>query len=230
MPGDFGWQVQNTQGDFTQRLAELDYKANAGRASFAVSQSGDLISERAGVRGALVWADHSLFFSNWIDDSFAVVNASGIKNVAIFSENRMAGRTDDRGKLLIPDLRSYESNKIAMDLTDLPLDIQVDTSETTVKPHNRGGVVVTFKLAQTLGARIILKGRDGQFLPLGTLVTIQETGAKSIVGYDGETYFPELKSINNLDVITPTGEHCRLSADFVPQQESIPVLGPLTCH
>ncbi|MFZ6677639.1 fimbria/pilus outer membrane usher protein [Undibacterium sp. Tian12W] len=227
--GDIGWQLQDNEGDYTQRLAEFSYRANAARVSLAVSQSGNLSSERANLRGALVWADSSLFLSNWIDDSFAVVNASGISNVAVFAENRMVGRTDARGKLLIPDLRSYEANKISLDLRDLPMDVQIGVSEYTVKPQNRNGVIVHFKLARALGVRIILQDSEGKFLPVGSSVQVKKGGNRAIVGYDGETYFPELQVEDTLEIITASGATCRLGADSVPKKETIPVVGPLTC-
>ncbi|MFZ6658282.1 fimbria/pilus outer membrane usher protein [Undibacterium sp. TJN19] len=229
LPGDFGWQLQDAEGGFSQRLAEINYKGNAARASFAVSQSGNVSSERVSLRGAITWADNSVFLSNWIDDSFAIVNTNGIKDVGIYAENRMVGRTDNNGQLLIPDLRAYEINKISIDMSDLPMDVQVDVSEKNVKPQDRSGVIVHFKLARTLGARIILRDRDGRFLPVGTVVSLKDTGAKAIVGYDGETYFPELQDLDKLEIITPTGASCKPGAGFIAQKESIPLIGPLTC-
>ncbi|PXX42096.1 fimbria/pilus outer membrane usher protein [Undibacterium pigrum] len=227
--GDIGWQLQDNEGDFTQRLAEFSYRSNAARASFAVAQNGNLLSQRANVRGALVWADNSLFLSNWVDDSFAVVDTNGVSNVAVYAENRLVGRTDQRGKLLIPDLRAYEANKISLDLRDLPLDVQVGASEFTIKPQDRNGVVVRFKLAKSLGVRIILKDSEGKFLAVGSTVKLKQGGHTAIVGYDGETYFPELQIEGTLEIITASGAVCRLDPGSIPQNETIPVIGPLTC-
>ncbi|MFZ6872201.1 fimbria/pilus outer membrane usher protein [Undibacterium sp. Di27W] len=229
LAGDIGWQLQDNEGDYTQRLAEFTYRADAARVGFAVSQNANLLSERVNARGALVWADRSLFLSNWVEDSFAVVDTNGISNVAVFAENRMVGRTDRRGKLLIPDLRSYEANKISLDLRDLPMDVQVDASEYTVKPQDRNGVVVHFKMAKTLGVRVILQDSQGKFLAVGSTVQLGQGGHKAIVGYDGETYFPELQIEDTLEIRTASGAVCRLVAGTIPKTETIPVIGPLTC-
>ncbi|MBC3918404.1 fimbrial biogenesis outer membrane usher protein [Undibacterium sp. CY18W] len=227
--GDIGWQLQANEGDYTQRLAEFSYRADAARASFAVAQNANLLSQRANVRGAVVWADRSFFLSNWVDDSFAIVDTNGISDVPVFAENRKVGRTDQRGKLLIPDLRSYELNKISLDLTELPLDVQVGVSEQTVRPQHRNGVIAHFKLARSLGARIILRDQDGKFLPVGSQVRMKRGGVQALVGYDGETYFPEVQIDNNLEIITATGARCRMNAGSIPQKDTIPVIGPLTC-
>ncbi|MFZ6719036.1 fimbria/pilus outer membrane usher protein [Undibacterium sp. Ji49W] len=227
--GDIGWQLQTNEGDYTQRLAEFSYRGDAARASFAFAQNADVLSQRVNVRGALVWADRSFFLSNWVDDSFAIVDTNGISDVPVFAENRKVGRTDRRGKLLIPDLRSYELNRISLDLTELPLDVQVGVSEQTVRPQHRNGVIAHFKLARSLGARIILRDQDGKFLPVGSQVRMKRGGMQALVGYDGETYFPEVQIDNNLEIITATGARCRMSAGSLPQKDTIPVIGPLTC-
>lgn len=208
-PGDVGWQLQTTEGAYRQRYAEVDYKGSRSRAMYAVAQTGHVTSRRAGVRGALVWMDDTAFLSNWIDDSFAVVNTQGARGVGVFSENRFAGRTDDNGRLLLTDLRAYDINKIAVDELDLPLTLHLDQSEQLVKPPDRSGAVVTFKTQRTSNVRLTLKLRNGQFVPVGSTVTLRDNGQVAPVGFEGVTYLSELGNANTLDVRMPSGETCR---------------------
>lgn len=208
-PGDLGYQIQDTEGSYTQRYAEVDYKSNAARSSYTVVQNGNVTSQRAGVRGAVAFLDNSAFTANWIDDSFAVVNTEGAKNVGIYTENRFAGKTDNNGQLLVTDLRSYDVNKVSVDVLDLPLTQQLEVNDQYVKPRDRSGTIINFKTKKTSDANLTLKLANGEFVPLGARVKIRENGQQAPVGYDGETYLSELgPGTNTLDVTLPNGTSC----------------------
>jgi len=207
-PGDIGWQLQTSEGSYSQRYGEVDYKSTKGRASYTVAQSNNTTSQRAGVRGAVAWMDNSLFMSNWVDDSFAVVNTEGAKNVGIYTENRYAGKTDGNGQLLLTDLRAYDVNKISVDVLDLPLTLQMDQNEQYVKPRDRSGVVINFKTKRTSDVNLVLKMSNGDFVPVGSSVKIRENGQQAPVGYEGAAYLSELGPVNTLDILMPSGETC----------------------
>lgn len=215
--GDLGWQLQDTEGSYRQRIGQLNYKSRYGSLSAAASQSANATSQRLGARGALAFMDGSAFATDWIDDSFAVVNASGVKNVGIYNENRYAGRTDDNGQLLLTDLRAYDVNKISVDVLDLPLTLQLDQSDQYVKPRDRSGVVVHFNARRASDVTIILKDAAGQFIPLGASIRVRESGLQAPVGYDGVSYLQELGPVNTLDVLLPSGARCQ--ATLTPEAD-----------
>ena len=216
--GDLGWQLQDTEGSYQQRLAQLNYKSRVGSFSAGVSQGGAISSQRLGARGALAFMDGGVFASDWIDDSFAVVNASGVKNVGIYNENRYAGRTDDNGQLLLTDLRAYDVNKISVDVLDLPLTLQLDQSDQYVKPRDRSGVIVHFNARRASDVTLTLKDAAGNYLPIGASIRVRETGLQAPVGYDGVSYLQELAPLNTLDVLLPSGDQCH--ATLVPPVRS----------
>lgn len=208
-PGDIGWQLQSAEGSYTQRYGEVDYKGTQGRASLTMAQSNQSTSQRAGLRGAVAWMDNSLFLSNWVDDSFAVVNTQGAQNVGIYTENRYAGKTNNSGQLLLTDLRAYDVNKVSVDVLDLPLTLQMDQNEQYVKPRDRSGVVINFKTKRTSDVNLVLKAPNGDFVPVGSSVKIRENGQQAPVGYEGAAYLSELGPINTLDITMPSGETCQ---------------------
>ncbi|EIJ47802.1 P pilus assembly protein, porin PapC protein [Herbaspirillum sp. GW103] len=207
--GDLGWQLQDTEGSYRQRIGQLNYKSRYGSLSAAASQSARVSSERLGARGALAFMDGSAFATDWIDDSFAVVNTSGVKNVGIYNENRYVGRTDDKGQLLLTDLRAYDVNKISVDVLDLPLTLQLDQSEQYVRPRDRAGVVLHFNARRASDVTLILKDAKGEFIPLGSSIRVRESGLQAPVGYDGVSYLQELGPVNTLDVLLPSGARCQ---------------------
>lgn len=216
--GDLGWQLQDTEGSYQQRIAQLNYKSRYGSLTAAASQAANTTSQRLGARGSISFIDGGSFASDWIEDSFAVVNASGVKNVGIYNENRYAGRTDDNGQLLLTDLRAYDVNKISVDVLDLPLTLQLDQPDQYIRPRDRSGVVVHFNARRASDVTIILKDAAGQFIPLGASIRVRETGLQAPVGYDGVSYLQELAPANTLDVLLPSGAQCH--ATLTPQPRS----------
>ncbi|WDZ94329.1 fimbria/pilus outer membrane usher protein [Herbaspirillum sp. WKF16] len=206
--GDVGWQLQDTEGSYRQRLGQLSYKSRYGSFNAATAQSGNVTSQRVGARGSFAMMDGGVFASDWIEDSFAVVNASGVKNVGIYTENRYAGRTDDNGQLLLTDLRAYDINKISVDVLDLPLTLQLDQTDQYIKPRDRSGVLVNFTAKKASDVTITLKDAAGNYIPMGASIRVRETGLQAPVGYDGVSYLQELAPVNTLDVLLPSGGQC----------------------
>jgi outer membrane usher protein len=228
--GDVGWQVQSNEGTYHQRIGQVDYKSRYGRVNAGASQVDGVTSERVGARGAVTFMEGDWFASDWIDDSFAVVNASGVKNVGIYTENRYAGRTDDNGKLLLTDLRAYDINKISVDVLDLPLTLQLDQNEQYVKPRDRSGLVVKFNAKLASDVSIVLKDADGNFIPLGSSVRVRESGLQAPVGYDGASYLQELGPVNTLDVLLPSGAQCHATLTPVPNTDRGMVTETVICR
>lgn len=83
--------------------------------------------------GAVVAAGGGVFLSRRINDSFAVVDA-GAPGVEVRAENRPVGQTGRGGKLLVPDLRAYEPNRLSIDPTNLPVDAVVSSTHQTIRP------------------------------------------------------------------------------------------------
>lgn len=218
--GDIGWQLQDTEGSYHQRLGQLNYKSRYGSFNLAASQSANVSSQRIGARGAVALMDGGVFASDWIDDSFAVVNMDGVKDVGVYIENRYAGKTDDNGQLLLNNLRAYDVNKISVDILDLPLTLQLDQSDQTIRPRDRSGVVVDFKARRASDVTITLKDAEGKLIPLGSVIRVRETGLQAPVGYDGVSYLQELAPVNTLEVQLPSGAQCRATLTATARAEA----------
>ena len=145
-------------------------------------------------------------------------------------ENRPVGRTDARGRLLVPDLRSFDANRLSIDPLDAPLDARVETVEKVVRPFDRSGVVVRFPLAPSHGALVRLVDGAGTAGRLGTMVPLSSTGAIAPVGYDGAAYLEDLRDANVLLVERPDASRCVIRFAFRPTRDEVPNIGPLSCR
>ena len=134
--GDTGWEVRVS--DQTSS-AEASYRTGYLTAKAGVAQNGGASSVGVQLRGSISALGGNVFFSDWIDNSFAVVDA-GAPGVDVFYENRPVGKTDSEGMLLVPSLRPYQNNSIAVDPVNLPADMVVERTNQIVSPPDRAGV------------------------------------------------------------------------------------------
>jgi outer membrane usher protein len=228
-PGSYGWRVTDSEGSTAYRSAAGSYRSSVGQFDGYVQQAGGSTGTSAQVQGAVAAMGGGVFFSNRIDDAFAVVDA-GAPDVDVLNENRSAGRTNAQGLLLIPSLRSYQKNQIAIDSRDLPVDADVPKTQDVVAPADRSGVVVSFGVKTNVKAAVvILSDKNGKVIEPGSRGQLEGTSETFVIGYDGRAYVKELSNTNTVVVSDARGE-CRASFPFTPKKNSQVVIGPLVCQ
>ena len=229
-PGDYGYRLRaSASAADTQLLAEGELFNRWGRVSAGVDHSAGRVAGRAGVSGAIVLAGGDLFASDRIFDSFAVVSTGDVAGVPVFYENRPLGATGARGKLLVPSLLSYQNNRLSLDATSLPADIEVGQTSVLARPADRSGVMVDFRVRRVAAALLTLHDRTGQPLPLGSVVKVDGAEAQP-VGYDGQAYVTGLKPTNHVTVVLKDGTTCRVVFDYGRVKGDMPLIGPLVCQ
>ena len=228
--GDWGYQAYGSTGNPSHEFAELQYKSRWALVSAGADRTGQQTTMQAEVQGAFSFADGGLFASNTINDSFAVVDTNGVGHIRVLDENREVGKTDSAGRLLVPDLRSFDVNHLAIEPTDVPVDTTVPFTTRDVRPQDRSGVVVRFPLHTSHGALLHLVDASGRSVPVGSTATLESTGAVVPVGYDGAAYVQDLSRHNRLVVERPDGQRCEVVFDYRAVLGQIPVLGPLPCR
>jgi outer membrane usher protein len=146
-----------------------------------------------------------------------------------FCTDAPIGRTGADGRLLVPNLRAWQSNTIALDPSDLPPDIEAGSLVAHVRPPEKSGVLAAFEVKRSKAAVVVLVDRAGKPLPVGAAA--RANGAESAeIGYDGETYWQDLRPENVVVVTLPARATC--TARFRYQQElgTIPRIGPVRCE
>jgi outer membrane usher protein len=228
-PGSYGWRVRNTEGKSPYRSASATYRSNVAQVEGNVRQHDGIATASAQVDGAVAMMGGGVFFTNRIDDAFAVVNV-GAPGVDVLYENRPAGRTNGQGQLLLPNLASYQRNNIAIDPRGLPLDADAPVTQTLVTPAHRGGVVVNLDVkAEANGAVVILHGKDGKVLAPGSSGQLDGANEAFVVGYDGRAYVKGLGATNTV-VVKHAGDECRASFPYTPDKNTQVSIGPVVCQ
>jgi outer membrane usher protein len=227
--GDWGYQVYGANGTSNHEFGLVQYRSPWGLVSTGADRVGNQTALHAEAQGAVSFAGGGFFASNTINDAFAVVD-TGTEGIRVLNENREVGRTDSAGRLLVPDLRSYDINRLSIEPTDAPADATVAFAARDVRPQDRSGVVVHFPIRTSHGALLRLVDETGQPLPVGSAATLAGTKTAVPVGYDGEAYVQDLDRHNKLNVERPDGRRCAVSFDYAPAKGEIPTIGPLACR
>lgn len=228
--GGLGWGVQaGRAGTINYQQAQAQWLGNLGQVEAVVQSFGGQAATSVDVSGGAVWMDNTLKLSRRIDDSFALISTGGVAGIPVLHENRVIGKTDSNGYLLVPDLNAYQHNLISIDTMRLPADVQVASTEQDLVPESRSGLLGEFGLSRYLAATVILQDADGAVLPPGARVHHIESGKDTIVGYDGQTFIDHLQPHNHLQVVVH-GQTCEVAFDYAPPKDgNLPTFGPLRC-
>jgi outer membrane usher protein len=227
--GDWGYQAYASAGSSNHEFGQVEYKSPAGMVIAGVDTNAGETTLRLESQAAISLVDRGLFASNTIYDSFAIVDTSPMPHVRVLQENRDVGKTDRSGRLLVPDMRSFDLNHLAIEPTDVPADATVNVAVRQVRPQDRSGVVVKFAIKFSHGALLQLVNETGAPLPVGSAATLKATGAAAPVGYDGDVYVEDLSPHNELTVEGNDGRRCTVAFDYKPVHGEIPLIGPLPC-
>lgn len=205
--GSYGWRLRGSTGGNDIASVSGSYRGSAARVSAGVDQFNRTTQAYAQIEGSIALAGGDVFVGNRIDDAFAVVDA-GAPGVDILLENRPIGQTNRRGKILLPNLRSYDVNNITLDPSNLPVDARIDRTKQTVTPAERAGAVVNFKV-ETEGqvALVTLKDESGQFIETGSTGKIDDK-RDFVIGYDGQAYLDNISDTHRLRIMQPTKGEC----------------------
>lgn len=229
-PGTYGWRLRDREGAYPERYAAASYRAPFARVEAGAQQFGGVTRVTGEAEGAVALLAGDVFFANRIDDSFAVVDA-GAQDVDVTYENRPVGRTNRNGLLLVPYLKAWQPNQLAIDGRNLPIDAEIARTRQVVVPPDRSGAVVSFGITtQAATALIVLRDASGKPLAPGARGKLAGSGEEFAVGYDGNAFIRGLGPQNTVMVELADGRECRASFPFVPRPGAQVVIDPVVCR
>lgn len=228
--GGTGWSLQQGAiGSSTYRQAQLQYLGRYGQASAIVQQSGDSESAALELAGAVVLMDGTLAAARSVGNGFALVSAT-LEGLPVVHDNRVLGKTNSSGYLLVPNLNPFTANRISLDVTNVAADINVGTTHASVAPRNLSGLLLRFPITRYRAASIVLTDAAGRHLAPGTPVRHRESGAETVVGYDGVVFVDGLREQNHLEAGSGASA-CSTSFRYQPAPDTpVTRIGPLACQ
>lgn len=186
-------QRQSEDNDNTSSSFSANYRSAYGTVSSSYDYSPDNRQLSYGLSGGVVAHSHGVTLSQPLGNAFALIDANGAANIRI--KNYPGIATDYFGNAVIPFLTPYQENRITLDTTTMPDDVDVTETAKIVVP-GQGAAVSAYFSAQT-GRRVLLTVTDAQNtpLPFGAMANNQSAGMQSIVDEGGVLY---LTGVNEL--------------------------------
>lgn len=163
----------NYRSAFGSLSGSYDYSANSRQLGYGLS-------------GGIVAHPHGVTLSQPLGNAFALINANGATGIRV--KNYPGIATDYFGNAVIPYLTPYQENRISLDTTTMPDDVDVSETAKVVVPGQGAAVTARFE-AQT-GRRVLLTISDtkGNPIPFGAVASNETLPAQSIVDEGGVLY------------------------------------------
>jgi outer membrane usher protein len=191
-----GYRFEHGNGSQIQNDDLVQVQTAYGLYQAAYLQVNGLAQKDVLVSGALVDAGDGIMFSRAVQDGYAIIDLPGLQGVRGYFNNQEIGKTDGKGRLLIPDLLAYYGNRVEISDQDIPLDYSVDATEQTVATPYRGGTLVRFPVkreAAVTGTMIVDAAHKPLVPSFGQLRLA--VGARDVVSElnrEGEFYLEDM--------------------------------------
>lgn len=179
-------QRQSADNDKTSSSVYGSYRSAYGTLNTGYDYSSGSRQLSYGISGGIVAHSHGVTLSQPLGRTFALVDANGASGVRI--KNYPGIATDAFGYAVIPWLTAYQENRIMLDTTMMPDNVDVTDTVQVVVPDNGAAVTARFN-AQT-GYRVLVKLTDihGNPIPFGAMASNETQQQPGIVDEGGVLY------------------------------------------
>ena len=134
---------------------------------------------------------------------------TGLPDLRVYLDNRLAGRTDEQGALMLTGLRPYEVNRIHVEPDDLPIDRHISRTNAQVVPPRDALVTVQLATGASRSGLIRLLLADGHAVPAEALVRSEHDASPLLSDLDARFYLPDYRE-GALVTAQWAGNHCRV--------------------
>lgn len=213
---DFGSADVTWRNVYSTVRGQFDYRSGAA-------------AGQVEVRGSVGFVETHPFAAREITDAYGMVILPDFNDVTVFQENRPVTHTNADGMAILPELNSYQNNKISIDSDKLPISAQLSAGSLSVVPRYRSAVIADFPLKNLRSASITLLRSDGEPVAAGSKVHIDGSTATTFAGFRGQVFLEDLHDSLTLTV-DDEGGPCTARITSVPANETLPQLPPVTCE
>ncbi|QTD31489.1 fimbria/pilus outer membrane usher protein [Pseudomonas fluorescens] len=167
----------SASGQYTGSKALVSGSLGHGQGydSLSLSASGGLVTHANGVT-----------LTPYRGETMAVVSAPGAEGATVVGYPGL--KLDARGNAVLPYLRPYELNEVAIDPLGSSLDVEL--SETSQQVAPRAGAIVALEYGTNTGQAVLLNVslEDGKPLPFGAGVVDDRGVSVGVIGQGGQLY------------------------------------------
>ncbi|NHC03428.1 fimbrial biogenesis outer membrane usher protein [Acinetobacter sp. 187] len=174
--------------NFSQLKLGLTSSINDQNQQFGANLSGGIVAHR-----------HGLTLSNNLTDTFTIIHAKDAQGAKV--NNSFGGKIDWLGNAIYSNVSPYVENSIALDIRDLPTNINLKANESKVIPRRFSSTLIKFDTEDASNIILNLHLKNGEKIPMGTSV---KDSKSNIIGYFGQSNqlfindFKKLKDRENI--------------------------------
>ncbi|OPA97063.1 fimbrial protein [Pseudomonas fluorescens] len=191
--------------------ANGQYTGSKAIVGATVSQGEGYSGVSVSASGSIVAHPNGVTFTPYRGETIAIVSAKGAEGAKVVGFPGL--RLDSRGNAVVPYLRPYELNEVAIDPLGTSLDVEL--SETSQQVAPRAGAVVALKYGTSNGQALLLNVTlaDGSTLPFGASVEDDRGVSVGVVGQGGQLYARVKEDARRLLIRwgARAGQQCALS-------------------
>ena len=162
--------------------SNISYKTPVATLTTNYSHSSQYKQLSIGASGSIVAYKGGILTSNQLGETFAIVDAPGVKNAAVNGDKTMI--TNSSGVVLVPYLSAYRKNAVMLDTSDLDDDsAELMGNIKDVVPYAGAITYIDFKTDKRQNLMLRAMRENGKPLPFGTEVTDNQN---EVIGYVGQ--------------------------------------------
>lgn len=190
-PDDTGlaWRLEGEAGGQRDSLSgSALWRGRLAQAQVAGYHDGDGAgSLQAALAGSVLLAGGGVHLARPEPGSYALVRVPQ-PGVRVLRDHRVVAVTGDDGVALVPGLRPFQRNRVALEAADLPLTLRTAHAALDVVPGRRQVVAADFAAARVrwLSLRIALAA--GGAPPAGATVRGHGLAGEAVLGFEGELF------------------------------------------
>lgn len=216
-----------------QGLADLQYQSQYGFYEASYERINGRNSSMLTAAAGLVAIGGGVQLSRPVQDGYALVRVPGVAGVRASLNNQEVGRTDSRGRLLVPNLLPYYGNRLGISDQDIPIDYSIAVTDRLVAPPVKGGSVVTFpaRRVQAFVGTVVVETAGRTVTPAYGQLTVTAEGQtyESPIGRDGEFYLENLPRGRHAAIVDHKDAVCRFTLETPVSAASLVDVGTVRC-
>ncbi|WP_162564727.1 fimbria/pilus outer membrane usher protein [Acinetobacter baumannii] len=235
--GGIGWQVSASHTEqYSQFQGQLDYLGRYGSVllnlQHNISEQQNNTTANASLNGGFVVLKDALLAKRLTSGSFAIVSTDQIPNVPVRLENRLIGKTNRKGYLLLDNLNPYQHNNVAIDTLDLPINLKIEKTQQDAVPRQSSGIFIRFPIYKVKAVQLQAINSQGDNITVGTPVWSEkptdQTQPMTIVAHEGMIYLDNVTS--NTLYIGNQPTQCRIELPDIKTLSGYSDLGKILCQ
>lgn len=225
-----GYQLLTETGG--RHVAQAIWQGDGAVFNGGVAKRGGDTDLRAGASGGVAWMDGSVHTSRRIEGGIALVEVGNHPDVRISHDTQIVARTDAKGRAFISGLRGYQSNRLGVEASDLPMDVEMEVLELKLIPAARSAAKLQFPVQRGRAATMRVIDAAGKPLPPASLLQVEGQARTFPVGLEGRSYVAGLVEGKNKVAASWAEGRCSFEVNLAGggSFDDLPDLGLIQCR